>query len=315
MNKLSNKEFAFMKYRWFVILTSTALMIASVFLLAKKGLNYGIDFKGGLSLIYQFEEQLSEKEITQALANKNLPEFTIQKYSATAEENAEQGFMIRSEVEDKAEALKNKYTKILQEKFGADKVQLIQEEFVGPSVGKELRTKGIYAIFWACIIILVYIGFRFDFYFAPGAIIALIHDVLLSLGAFAITQREVNLTVVAAFLTIVGYSINDTIIIFDRIRENIQRYKGRPLASIIDRSVTQTLIRSILTSLTVFFVVFILFMLTDGDIQNFSFAMICGVVFGTYSSIFIAAPIFLFFREHGHRFGIKQKEPRPVKSS
>jgi len=297
-----------MKHWKLVFLISMIAVAGSLFLLFTKGLNYGTDFKGGLKLIYEFKVPTSESELTNTLGKVSLPTFVVQRFG-DAKANT---FVIKSDLpENIDEEYSIPFTRTLKEKYGAESVTLIKEEFVGPKVGKELRNKGIYAVVWAWAIMLIYIGFRFDFYFAPGAIAALIHDVIIALGAFALSQREVNLTVVAAFLTIVGYSINDTIIVFDRIRENIKKYKGLPLTNIIDKSVTQILVRTIITSLTLFFVVVVLFFWAEGDIQNFAFAMIWGVVAGTYSSIFIASPIFLLLREHGHKFGLKK--PKQVK--
>jgi preprotein translocase subunit SecF len=300
---LKQTEIPFMKYRWWFFSVSIIAMVASVVLLITGSLNYGTDFKGGLKLIYQFNASKTEAEITDTLGQAELPSFVVQRFG-DLEKNT---FIVKSDVsEDTKGEYAQSFTKVLQEKYGQENVGLLQEEYVGPKAGKELRTKGIKAVFWSIIIMLVYIGFRFDFYFAPGAIFALIHDVLLTLAAFILTQREVNLTVLAAFLTIVGYSVNDTIILFDRIRENIKKYKGVPLTSIIDRSMTQVLVRTIITSVTVFFVVVVLFLRAEGDIQNFAFAMIVGVVVGSYSSIFVASPVFLFLREHGHWVGLKK---------
>lgn len=299
-----------MKYRWVYLIASLLLIIACVGALLTKGLNYGTDFKGGLKLIYEFKVPTNEGEITDVIEAQGAPELVVQRFG----QEDQNTFVVKIDLpeDDSTDEMAKPFTAALVAKYGADQVTMIKEEFVGPKVGRELRNKGIYAVIWAWIIMLIYIGFRFDFYFAPGAILALIHDVIIALGAFALTQREVNLTVVAGFLTIVGYSINDTIIVFDRIRENIQRHKGTPLVSIINKSLTQTLMRTIITSLTVFFVVLVLFLRAEGDIQNFAFAMMCGVIAGTYSSISIAAPVFLLLREHGHRIGIKSKETRVV---
>lgn len=298
-----------MKYRWLILGLSGIMIGFCIFLLFTRGLDYGTDFKGGLKLIYQFSVPTSQGEITKALSGHDLPEFVVQRFGAEGSKS----FVIKADLPKGKEGERAlPFTQSLMEKYGDGQFTLIKEEFVGPKVGKELRTKGIYAVIWAWAIMLIYIGFRFDFYFAPGAIVALIHDVIIALGAFALTQREVNLTVVAAFLTIVGYSVNDTIIVFDRIRENIQKHKGTPLISIVNKSMTQILMRTIITSLTLFFVVIVLFFRAEGDIQNFAFAMIWGVVAGTYSSVFIATPIYLFLREHGHRFGFKPKTTKVV---
>ena len=311
MKTFQDKEINFMKYRWWIFSFSVLMMAASVFLLFTKGLNYGTDFKGGLKLIYQFKAPTSEGKLTEMLSGNTFPALVVQRFG----EEGQNTFVIKSDLgeEESGEGEKAKpFTEVFVKKFGEGNVTLIKEEFVGPKVGRELRTKGIYAVVWAWVIMLIYIGFRFDFYFAPGAILALMHDILLTLGAFALTQREVNLTVVAAFLTIVGYSVNDTIIIFDRIRENIHKHKGTPLLSIVNKSLSQVLVRTIITSLTLFFVVVVLFFRAEGDLQNFAFAMIVGVIVGTYSTIYIATPVFLFLREHGHRLGFKQKTTKVV---
>lgn len=299
------KEIPFMKYRYLVLGLSALLVAASFFLLFTKGLNYGTDFKGGLKLIYEIKVPTNEAQLTSLFPKGEFPDLVVQRFG----EAGGNTFVIKSDVPEqvKEEEYAVPFTKKINEALGEGSASLIKEEFVGPKVGKELRTKGIYAVIWAWVIMLIYIGFRFDFFFAPGAIVALIHDVVITLGAFALTGREVNLTVVAAFLTIVGYSVNDTIIVFDRVRENIQKYKGLPLIDIVNRSISQILVRTIITSLTVFFVVMVLFLRAEGDIQNFAFAMIWGVVVGTYSSTFVAVPIFLFLRKHGHRIGMKPK--------
>lgn len=298
------KEIPFMKYRVLVFGLSAIAVACSLFLLFTKGLNYGTDFKGGLKLVYKISVPTDEGQLTKLFPEEEFPDLVVQRFGQASENT----FVIRSDVpEGMEEDYAKPFTAKINGALGADTALLIKEEFVGPKVGKELRTKGVYAVVWAWIIMLIYIGFRFDFFFAPGAIVALIHDVIIALGAFALTGREVNLTVVAAFLTIIGYSVNDTIIVFDRIRENVQKYKGLPLIRIVNRSISQILVRTIITSLTLFFVVAVLFFRAEGDIQNFAFAMIWGVVAGTYSSTFVAVPIFLFLKKHGHRIGLKDK--------
>jgi len=294
----------FMKYRWWLFALSMVLVGIAVYFWVAKGLNYGTDFRGGLSLVYQFKAPTNEAAVTDALGKGNLPSFAVQRFG----EAGQNSFVVKSDAPEKHEGdMAAPYTKALQAGFGADQVSIVKEEFVGPTVGKELRSKGLQAVVWAWIAMLVYIGFRFDFYFSPGAILALIHDVIIAVGAFAITQREVNLTVVAAILTIIGYSINDTIIIFDRIRENLVKHKGMDLIELVDLSINETLIRTLITSLSVFFVCIVLLLRADGDIQNFGFAMIFGVITGTYSSVFIACPIFIFLKQYGHLFRFKKK--------
>lgn len=284
-----------------MLLVSFSIVAAGLAAIFIKGLNFGTDFTGGLKFIYQFQVPANETSITDALKQAGLPNFVVQRFG-DAKENT---YLVKGEVpKDREENFSQPYNQALEKVFGAGKFQLLQEEFVGPKVGKELRTKGIYAVLWAWVIMLVYIGFRFDFYFAPGAIIALVHDVLVAVGLFALFGLEVNLTVVAAILTIIGYSINDTIIVFDRIREDLQRHKGMGLIEVVDRSINETLSRTIITSLTVFFVVIVLFFRAEGDIKNFAFAMMIGVITGTYSSVSIASPVFIFLKQYGHKFGL-----------
>ncbi|MFO1463450.1 MAG: protein translocase subunit SecF [bacterium] len=300
---MTKKDIPFMKYRWLMLLVSFAIVAAGVAAIFVKGINFGTDFTGGLKLIYQFQDSTNEGALTDALRQAGLSNAVVQRFGE-AKQNT---FIVKSDIpKDREENFSQPFNAALDKAFGAGKYQLLQEEFVGPKVGKELRTKGIYAVLWAWVIMLVYIGFRFDFYFAPGAIIALIHDVLVAVGLFALFGLEVNLTVVAAILTIIGYSINDTIIVFDRIREDLQRHKGMGLIETVDRSINETLSRTIVTSLTVFFVVIVLYFRAEGDIKNFAFAMMIGVITGTYSSISMASPVFIFLKEHGHLFGMKK---------
>lgn len=170
---------------------------------------------------------------------------------------------------------------------------ILSIEKVGPKIGAELSGDAIMAIIWALLLILIYISFRFEFKFAVGAIMALSHDILVTLGIFSILDYEISLAIVAAFLTIVGYSLNDTIVIFDRIRENLKALKKSTLDMVVNQSINESLSRTIITSLTTFFVVLILFLVGGEVIHSFSFAMIIGVIVGTYSSIFVASPVII----------------------
>ncbi|HEX5033049.1 MAG TPA: protein translocase subunit SecF [bacterium] len=307
MTQIKIRNIHWMKHRFLLFMLSMALVAASVAVIFAKGLNFGTDFTGGLKLIVKFSEQVTEGSIGDALGTAGLSNYVVQRFGETKDNT----FILKSDLpKDREEKFSEPYMSALIKSFGEGKVQLLQEEFVGPKVGKELRTKGIYAVLWAWVIMLIYIGFRFDFYYAPGALLSLIHDVVVAVGCFALFGLEVNLTVVAAILTIIGYSINDTIIVMDRIRENLQRHKGMALIETVDLSINETLSRTIITSLTVLFVVVVLFLWTEGDIKNFAFAMTIGVVTGTYSSISIASPVFIFLKQHGHRFGMGK--PKPV---
>ncbi len=186
----------------------------------------------------------------------------------------------------------------LEADFGEENVDIRRVEMVGPQVGKDLRKKGLLAIVYAMIGILIYITWRFEFRFAVGAIIALLHDVLITLGVFSVAGREIDLPIIAAFLAIIGYSLNDTIIVYDRIRENMGRHGKKGLEVVVNRSINETLSRTIMTSGTTLLVVLALFFLGGGVIHNFAFALLIGVLVGTYSSIFVASPVLVFWDDY-----------------
>ena len=186
----------------------------------------------------------------------------------------------------------------LRERFGQDSVDVVRTEYVGPQVGKQLRNDGILALLYAMGMILVYVGFRFDFRFSPGVIIALIHDAIVTLGFFVVTRHEFNLTSVTAILTVVGYSVNDTIVIYDRIRENGKRYKGKPLRDLINLSINEMLGRTILTSGATALSLIGLIVYGVGTIQDFALAMLVGIISGTYSTWYIASPMTIWLEEH-----------------
>ena len=186
----------------------------------------------------------------------------------------------------------------LREKFGQDSVDVVRTEYVGPQVGKQLRIDGILAVLYAMGMILVYVGFRFDFRFSPGVVIALIHDAIVTLGFFVVSRHEFNLTSVTVILTVVGYSVNDTIVVYDRIRENVKRFKGRPLREIINTSINEMLGRTILTSGATALSLVGLILYGVGTIQDFALAMLVGIISGTYSTWYIASPMTIWLEEH-----------------
>jgi preprotein translocase subunit SecF len=193
----------------------------------------------------------------------------------------------------------------LQKKYGIGSFQLRREDAVGPKVGKELREKGIISILIALLFILIYIWMRFDLTFAPGAVLALLHDVTLTLGIFSLLGIEMNLPIIAALLTIVGYSLNDTIVVFDRIRENVRKLKGSKLEDIVNRSLNQTLSRTLLTSMTTLLVTLALFLFGGAIIHNFALALTIGVVVGTYSSVFVASPFVIILTKYAEMKRVK----------
>jgi preprotein translocase subunit SecF len=204
----------------------------------------------------------------------------------------------------------------LREKFGPDSVDVVRTEYVGPQVGKQLRNDGILAVIYAMGIILLYVGFRFDFRFSPGVVIALIHDAIITLGYFVITRHEFNLTSVTVILTVVGYSVNDTIVVYDRIRENVKRHKGMALRDIINLSINEMLGRTILTSGATALSLVGLIVYGVGTIQDFALAMLVGIISGTYSTWYIASPMTIWLEEHlEQRKAIEAAKPKRAKQA
>ncbi|MGE4343437.1 MAG: protein translocase subunit SecF [Geoalkalibacter sp.] len=267
------------------------LLVGLASLIVKGGPDYGIDFAGGMIVQVKFDQDTNAAEIKKALAATGLDGLSVQTFGDEDNE-----FLIRTPTtSSEVEGLNVQITSALEEAFGAESADLRRAEMVGPQVGKDLRQKGLLAVLYAMIGILIYVTWRFEFRFAVGSIVALLHDVLITLGIFSLFGKEIDLPIVAAFLAIIGYSLNDTIIVYDRIRENMNKYRREGFASVINRSINETLSRTIMTSGTTLLVVFALFVFGGGVIHNFAFALLVGILVGTYSSIFIASPLILFW--------------------
>jgi preprotein translocase subunit SecF len=203
----------------------------------------------------------------------------------------------------------------LRDKFGQDQVDVVRTDYVGAQVGQELKKDGVLALLYAMGMILIYVGFRFDFRFSPGVILAIVHDAIITLGFFVVSRREFNLTSVTAVLTVVGYSVNDTIVVYDRIRENAKRYKGKPLKDLINLSINEMLGRTILTSGATALSLLGLIIYGVGTIQDFALAMLVGIVSGTYSTWYIASPMTIWIEEHmDQRKALEAAKPKPKKS-
>ena len=248
-----------------------------------RGLNLGIDFRGGTVVQIQTNEPIPIQEIRDTLTAAGHGDAVIQEFGSPRD------ILIRIQAGEGHVVKEVKQA--LTEHFKEQGLKVLRQEEVGPQVGSDLRHKAVMAILYALGMVVIYITIRFEFKYAVGAILALVHDVMLTLGAFAVTQLEVDLTVVAAVLTIVGYSLNDTIVVYDRIRENHLANVREPITPVINRSVNETLSRTILTSATTLVVVAALFFLGGEVIHDFAFALLVGIVVGTYSSIFIASPV------------------------
>lgn len=267
---------------------SVALILISILSVVwHGGLNFGIDFAGGTVIQLKFSKTTSADVIRKTFLGININDAIIQ-------EIGKDEVIVRTN-QPMTKELQTKVGEALTTQMGAGNFEIRRIEFVGPKVGKDLTNKAILAIIFAWIGMLIYIAWRFEFRFALGAIIALIHDTIIVIGALSLLNKEFTLTIVAALLTVIGYSINDTIVVFDRIRENRKKDLKRSLAEIVNSSVNETLSRTILTSFTVFLVLIALFFLGGPVIHDFAFALLVGIVVGTYSSIFIASPVVLLF--------------------
>ena len=277
------------------IIFSCVLIVACILsMIVKGGLNFGIDFAGGTLVQIRFKEVTNPGEIREGLRKIELGDSVIQQFG----EKKDNEYLIRVEsTSSDIERLSDRIQETFSIQYGKDGMEVRRVEMVGPQVGEELRRKGFFAVIFAMIFILLYITWRFEFKFALGAVAALFHDVIITVGIFSITEREFTLPVLAAVLTIVGYSLNDTIVVYDRIRENLRKIVKRDLERIINTSINETLSRTILTSGTTLFVVLALLILGGGIIHDFAFALLIGVIVGTYSSIFVASPVLIFWEE------------------
>ena len=295
----SETHFNFMGRIKAAVIFSTALILIGLGSVAVSGgLKFGIDFAGGTLIQLQFKNPPDIEVIRDGLKTIGLGESTIQEFGS------KRHILIRVQrSEEKLEALGSMVRKSLMGKFNVDEISVERVEMVGPKVGRDLREKALLSILYAIIGIVIYISWRFELQYAIAAIIALIHDVLVTMGAFSIFDKEFTLVIVAAFLTIIGYSLNDTIVVFDRIRENLRRKGKSSIADMINTSINQTLSRTLLTSGTTLLVVIALFFFGGEIIHDFSFALLVGIFIGTYSSIFIASVFLVYWdsRNTAHR--------------
>ncbi len=313
----------FLGKRKFAVIISAALVVLSIVLLATRSLNFGIDFTGGTLVEVSYQQPAEIAQVRDALSATEFEDVVVQ-YFGTANDllirlpaTEKKAAQVSTEV---MQALRSPYSETItsetvtqgaqQQCIASDgsitscSVQMRRIEFVGPQVGEELTEKGGLAMIYTLIGVLLYVAFRFEWRFALGSVVALVHDVLITLGAFSLFQFEFSLSVLAAVLAVIGYSLNDTIVVFDRIRENFRKLrKGTPV-SIMNTSINQTLRRTVLTSVTTLLVVITLMVLGGEVIKGFSIALFIGILVGTYSSIFVASPVVL-------QLGIKREDLLP----
>ena len=272
-------------------LLSILMILISLIFIIFNGLNYGIDFKGGTIIEIRIENKnINVSNIRESLNKVNLGDINVKNFGE------ERDFLIKIEEKLKDNKLVISEIKETLNKDLNEEVNYRRIESVGPKVSAELLKSGIISIGLALLVMLFYIWFRFEWQFSLGSIIALFHDVIITLGIFSILSIEINLSIVAAVLTIVGYSMNDTVVIYDRIRENLSKYNKLEIDQISNLSVNETLSRTLITSVTTLLALFSIFILGGEILKGFSFAMILGVIIGTYSSIFVAAPVLKYLK-------------------
>ncbi len=271
-------------------LASVVIFILSIFFIFFKGLNYGIDFKGGTLIELRVESNIDASSIRESLSSMNLGDINVKKFGKEGD------YLIKVEQKEKNNSnLIPEIKKQLSDYLNTD-VDFRRVENVGPKISSELLESSIIAISLALTAMLFYIWVRFEWQFSVGSIIALLHDVIITLGIFSVLSLEINLSIIAAVLTIVGYSMNDTVVIYDRIRENLLKYSKISIGDISNLSINETLARTIITSVTTLLALVSIYILGGEILRGFSFAMILGVIIGTYSSIFVASPVLKFFK-------------------
>ena len=288
MFNIYNIKISFLKFYKQFYLLSFLLIVISFISFFSKGLNLGIDFKGGTVIEMQFDKKYSATNIREALIQQELGDVKVKEFG-----NNQTFLAIFEKKSGKSDFIPNVKTQL--EKNLTETINFRRVEMVGPKISKELTKSGIYAVLIALILMLFYIWLRFEWQFSLGSILALLHDVMLTLGAFSIISFEFNLSIIAAILTIVGYSMNDTVVIYDRIRENLKKDDKSDLLDLINISVNETLPRTLKTSITTLLALIAIYFFGGEILRGFSFALIWGVIVGTYSSIFIAAPLILIF--------------------
>jgi len=299
----------FTKMRFTAMVLSALLIVGSLVALFTHGLNFGIDFRGGVTIEVAGSEPIDTGAVQNAIADLQLGDVKVQEIQdfagtdkavivfieqqeAPTPDGTEAQEVVADANEDAQQQAAAKVQEALRTLLGDD-IEFRKIEVVGPTVSGELVQKGAVAVVLAIGMMLFYIWFRFEWQFSVGAIAALVHDVIITLGLFAVTSLEFNLAIIAALLTIVGYSMNDTVVVYDRVRENLRKYKKKPLAELLDISINETLSRTIMTSVTTLLALVALAIFGGAVLRGFTMAMIWGVVIGTYSSVFVASPFLL----------------------
>jgi preprotein translocase subunit SecF len=270
---------------------SVLLVVGSVVMYFTRGLNYGVDFRGGVEIQVKFNQAVGLGELRSLMSEKAVALSQLQ----TIGEDSSHEFLLKLET-DKGDlnAISSLVGKVLSEKYGAESFEILKNDIVGPKAGAQLRSSAFEALAWAILAIMIYLALRFDYKFAPGAIAALIHDVVIILGVFILTQKEFSLQIVAALLAVIGYSVNDTVVIYDRVREIENSNPSLSSLEVMNRALNETMSRTIITSMTVLGVALVMLFFGGSVIHDFFFAITVGVILGVYSTIFIAVPMTVF---------------------
>ena len=298
----------FLSYRRYALMFSGVLMVAVLALLFTKGPNLGVDFEGGTMVHLKFNTDVTIGQVRAALRGAGMGG-VVQDFGAGSSHE----YLIRMEtLGNDISTVGQKIRTLLATDFGDGNFEVLRVESVGPKVGEDLRRRGILSVIAATIMMGLYIWIRFELRFGVGAIVALVHDVLITMGALIIADFEFNLPIVAALLTIAGYSVNDTVVVSDRIRENMGKYRREPMENVINKSINETLGRTILTTLTSLLVLVALLTLGGGVIRPFAFALFVGFLSGVYSTLFIATPTILYFERGQRRRAPKKLEEEEV---
>lgn len=267
---------------------SFLLVIGSYVLFFTKGINYGVDFRGGIEIQVKFNKDVGLSEIRSLMKNSQIPLSQLQSIG----DEAQHEFLMKLESDNKdLNLISSQVGDVLKTNFGADSFEILKNDIVGPKAGAQLRISAFQALSWAILAIMIYLALRFDYKFAPGAIFALIHDVSIIVGAFILTQKEFSLQIVAALLAVIGYSVNDTVVIYDRLREIEANHPTLSVMEKINRAINETMSRTVITSVTVLGVSIVMLFFGGSVIHDFFFAISLGVVLGVYSTIFVAIPM------------------------
>ncbi|VAW37591.1 Protein translocase subunit SecF [hydrothermal vent metagenome] len=299
MHLLGNINIDFMAKRKYALIFSLILITISIGSLVVRGLNFGLDFTGGTAVVVDFEKIIELKEIRKVLKDNNFADAVVQNFGSA------KSIQIRlpsKSVEDSSEISNHLAEVLLPLDSGA---KIGKGDYIGSQVGDELVEQGSLAILYAMIGILLYVTMRFEWRFSVGSVIALVHDIVITVGVFSVTQVEFDLTILAALLAVIGYSLNDTIVVFDRVRENFKTLRKKTPIQVFNKSINQTLARTIITSTTTLLVLAALFFIGGAMIHGFAFALIIGVIIGTYSSIFVASTATL-------SLGVSREDLMPV---